>query len=215
MFRAIVFLLGMTSLIANATILSPAGVTQNTLGTFSGFKNPPSNWYIDYTFDQSGLTEGFASGVDDYNTYISGSPRHQKGFPGNSWFGNTTSGIIDFDLGNRYEVQDLALWSHGNSSNLIRDFTVYTSEFSNFSSSVNAGTFQLSNQSSAAQSFDVTDSLARYVRLEIASSYGSLNPVVSGLGEIAFNVSPVPVPATVYLFVSAMAGLGLARKKRR
>ena len=190
-----------------AKILSPNAVTQNTLGFFS------PGWQPEFAIDQSGLSSGFISGVDDFDAYIGSNPTHASGTGGNMWFSgyNLTTGLLDFDLGGSFTIERLAFWLPGNSIHTTKDFTVFTSSDVNFTTSINVGSFTSSSTLNTPQIFDLTDSVGRYVRFEITSNHGGC---CAGIGELAFdvsNVSTVPVPAAFWLFTTGilcMFGVG-------
>ena len=64
----------------------------------------------------------------------------------------------------------------------------------------------------AGQIFTFTPTVARYVRMNITSNYGS--PTFTGMVEAAFEQS-VPEPATPALLVTALTCAGLVRRQSR
>jgi len=195
-------------------IVSPTSVVANTLGDFDEFRD------IGNTIDQSGLSLGFTSGVTDFDTYIGWSPTHaydSSNPPNNAWFGasGNNTGHVDFDLGQQLNVLQLALWNddyHGASS-----ITISTSNDSAFGTSANVGTFtpyehgNPNHDPLPAQVFDLTDSAARFVRIQINATYGH---ELTGWGEVAFDTSAVPEPTTALLLACGLAGLAAAGRRR-
>ena len=194
-------------------ILSPTAVLLNTAGDFS------ADAAIDSTIDHSGLSAGFTSGVTDFDSYIASNPVHEWIFTdGSEWFseGGQTRGILVYDLGDTYAVNRLALWNEEFSG--IQTMHVETSTNAAFLTSVFVGDFNPTNtpfdQSYPSEVFDLSDSIARYVRLTITGPQTPNRGTFLSMGEIAFDVQPtaVPEPATMS---TVLLGLGAARLLRR
>ena len=198
-------------------VMSPVSVVNNTLGSFSADYAP------EYLIDQSGLSDSFTSGVTNFDSYISSNPRANTTGNQNHFFsssGNTT-GQMDFDLGDTFSIERLALWNIGGSTiSNLNSFTVFTSETLDFSSATNAGTFSAHNTTSRAivpvQVFDLTDSEARYVRMQINSNHGHAN--FTGFAELAFDVSAattsIPEPSSATMLFGFVSCLTFRRRRR-
>ncbi len=207
---------GLSVPLSASIIFSPTSVVANSLGNFRGGR------VIERTIDQSGLLTGFTSGVTDFNSYIGGNPLHEEDSitPSlNAWFGasGVTTGTVDFDLGQQLLIEQLALWNddnHGASS-----ITVFTSNDVSFGSSTNVGTFFPTDPTNPqnklpAQVFDLTDSSARYVRIQINSTHSSSNLV--GWAEVAFDASATAaVPEPGSFLVWSLFGLAAVAIRRR
>ena len=106
-FKAIVLAAMLISITnANAgTILSPTAALASS--EFS------SDYSINNTIDQSGLSSGFVSGVTDFDTYLATNPTHNLLAFHNEWF--TPEGVhsaqVDYNLGAIYNIDRLALWN--------------------------------------------------------------------------------------------------------
>lgn len=190
-------------------IVSPTGVTGNTLGTYNLV---PSN-SIDFTHDRSGLPS-FATGITDFATYLSSGPTHAPFSNDNAWASSqgVVSGSIDYNLGQLYTISTIALWGQGESNGQgINGFSVFTSNDSSFTGAILVGSFNGIDSTQQAQTFVVSPSIGQYVRVQINSNHGS-NCCVT-LGEIAFDVSPVgiPEPSTVALVILGAFVLYLRR----
>lgn len=200
-------------------ILSPTSAIGNTMGEFS------SGWRVGYSFDQSGLSAAFTSGVTDFTTYIGGGPTH----------GNTSNvanigwasalfasfpGHIDYDLGASRDILRVAIWSE-DSLGVLNRITLFTADNPSFTGAVNVGSFAVSDPPDdvpvSAQVFDLTDSTGRYVRFQIDSVLPNVIGIAH-LSEIAFDVTAnnqtVPEPASLALLGMGLAGIGAIRRKR-
>ena len=103
--------------------------------------------------------------------------------------------------------------------------TVSTSTDLTFSASTPVGRFAPADTpnvraSYPAQVFDLTDSVARYVRLQVTGPQDPAITFALSMGEIAFDVTAapnaIPEPTSMALTCSAGSiGLGLWLKRRR
>lgn len=202
---------------ANAsTIVGASGITQNTMGVRDGDVD------IGNIIDQSGLSSSYASGVTDFDAYLAGSPSHASAARDNDWFADpgVTSGIIDFDLGSVYSLDRVAIWNEDATG--VAQVNIFTALDSLFTGTTFVGTFTLSNNAREQDYLadvltltSITD--ARYVRFAIVDAYPDERGFAdqASLGEVAFSVSTVPLPAAILLFGSALAGLiGFGRRAR-
>ncbi|MGZ0078252.1 hypothetical protein [Methylomonas sp. YC3] len=213
---------------AAGTILSPVAVINNTIGNYSGIAGFPAKTDEKPMFNQSGLSAGFSSGATAFADYMNLNPTHIGAGPeiGNGWISPAycpCTGILDFDLGAIYKIQKMALWNMASNSGAnVASISLFTSLEADFSTSNKAGDFTNPEMPSdldptppyPATVFDLIDSEARYVRLQINSYYEAY--LVSEIGEIAFDVAApaaVPIPAGIWLFVSGFAGWVGSSKK--
>lgn len=167
---------------------------------------PPAigNWSFDRTIDQSGLTVGYTSGVTDFASYVLQAPRHEgENSPQNYAASSSIPPlVVDYDLGATHDVLQLAFWQYPHaSSGPTIDFSVYTSNDPGFTNSAFVGSFTalidgtgLGAPGTAMQVFDLTDTSARYVRMDVLRVD---NANGTGWSEVAFEVNVVPEPASI------------------
>lgn len=178
-------------------ILSPISVDTNIVGS-QGELN---------TIDQTGLSATFLSGVSDFSSYIAGEPTHFLNGPGDSWTAPIGSlpGNLDFDLGSIYSLAQTALWT-ATSGFGIDNFDLFIASVVDFSDATLIGNFSAieTPQQSVigVQVFD-TVAVGRYIRMGVNSSHGQGEMAVN-MGEIAFNVESIPVPAPITLIFAGM-----------
>ncbi|MEE8104090.1 MAG: PEP-CTERM sorting domain-containing protein [Planctomycetota bacterium] len=187
----------------------------------SVLSEPPvfPDFAFDLTIDQSGLSANYVRGVTDFDSYIAGSPTHMGEFaPPNFGAADPETGIVDYDMGSSMTMTRLVLWQYPFPDvGPILDFDVYTSNDATFAIStfvgsftaIADGTFPLTPN--GAQVFDLTDSTARYFRIDVQSSTSDPSSAF-GWSEIA--VEAVPEPASALLVCSGLA-MCAARLRRR
>lgn len=210
--------IGALALVASAgfahagVILAPGTVVSNTLGQYgNGF--PP----ISAMLNQSGLSANYVNGVTDFGTFTSSGVTHSGG-DSNSWLSSESvfSGSIVFDLGASYNVTRFVMWNGASGINAsVNNFGFTTSSVADFSTSTAVGAFVGQQSNYGATVYDLTDSLARYVRFDIRGNFG--NGCCIAIGDIAFEVSDagnqVPEPGTLALVGLSLLGAGVARRK--
>jgi hypothetical protein len=191
-----------------ALILAPVNVTSN-VATRSGFS-------LASLTDQSGLSSNYTSGITDFDSYLGTNPTHNGGDAANDWGtnNNVTAAQLNFDLGGSISIQTLALWNRGGGGQGIRNFTIFASDDSSFSSSTNLGSYTATEvlgtgSATLPEQFVFTPTTARYFRLDIQNGYSS---VLLSLGEVTFEQT-VPEPSSALLF--GLAALGLSARRRR
>ncbi len=185
---------GLTALaVAGSGTFAVGDVTVNGVNILNEFGEFPGPWAMAGATDQSGLDSNYTSGVTNYDGFtgsvLSSTPADQN----NTWFGESGAplpGNIDFDLGAEWNVTKVGMWSFISAdTNVLDGFEVYVDDNPAFSSPDFGGSFVFVNGTGtgAAQSFDITDSVGRYVRLRLTTQNTSL----VGMGEFVFGAMPV------------------------
>jgi hypothetical protein len=186
------------------TILSPVAVVGNTLGTGGGS--------VGHLIDQSGLSAPFVSGSTDFDTYVATDPTHAGLSAANGWASasHDTSGYLEFDLGSAYSISALAMWTQNNTS-AVDGFSLSSAMDEAFTIGVtNLGSFS-GTKTLTVQTFDFL-AIGEFVRLQVNSTFGATNV---DIGEIAFDVAPIPEPTSFAILAAGCVGLALPRRKRR
>ena len=181
----------------SAPSLASAGVI---LSPLTALASNTIDGNIDRTIDQTGLSAPFISGVTDFDAYIASNPTHDSPGPANAWSGN--AGLLpinlDYDLGAAYAVDTLALWTSFQGFSINR-FQVFTANNAAFVGATNVGNFDANDTPPPmpAQIFDLLNTNAQYLRVQILSNEGA---GAVNLSELAVEVSAVPEPLTLTLF---------------
>jgi len=220
----------MKKLTAAALILSLATACQLTAGSIISATSAvinsggPGAGSITNTFDQSGLSSNYVSGVTDFDTYLASNPTHTVTFSGYEWFSNygTTGAVVTYDLGSVKTIDALALWNEESSgigllnllwSNDNLNFTAFASGLTPFDNPLG------NNVSYPAEVFSFSAISTRYVRFEISNS-PQLDPgsyPSAAIGEVAFREgSSSRVPdngSTLALIGGAIVGLVSLRRR--
>lgn len=181
-----------------------------------------ANFSITNTINQSGLSTGFNSGVDDFDTYLASNPTHTLVALGNEWFTpeDVTNATVTYDLGNLFNINRLALWNEESSGIGSFDISVSTDNINYFNVASSLNPFDNPLNNYPAEVFGFGASNARYVRFDVSGcpqpNPGSFNGC--GIGEVAFGTfatAEVPEPAsTAGVGVAFLLGT-LARKKSK
>ena len=196
-------------------ILQPDAVSTD-MGTFT------TPFFPDNTRNQSGLSAGYTSLVDDFDLYVSAGPAHGSN-SGDVWLSDVDNltGFIDFSLGGTFLVESMALWNLPNAPGSlpgdsgVNTFDLFADTDAGFTSPTLLGSFSANENFSdtvPAQVFTFPETTAAYVRMAIISSHGSTGLSTTGLSEVAFEV--VPEPGTLALLGLLLVGAGTGRRKR-
>ncbi|MCA9166221.1 MAG: PEP-CTERM sorting domain-containing protein [Planctomycetales bacterium] len=153
-------------------ILSPVAVTENNLGTFSGDAK------LENMIDQSGLNPAFDTGETGFEAFLKGNSKPQADDDYRHYWQSGVSldssfaGSIDFDLGDVYAVDELAIWN-----GTLEDISISVAE-SPEGPWQSVGEFSLPSRNPLLYPLVDADVLdlgatfdARYVRLDVLSAY--------------------------------------------
>jgi len=195
-----------------ATIIGP------TSATISG--GGPGFGSIADTYNQSGLSNSYISGITDFASYLSGGTTHTIAFQDFEWFSaEGSSASVTYDLGSVIGIKSLALWNE-ESSGIGMLSLFQSSDGVSFSS---IGSFSPTDNpfdvSYVAQVFDFSPTKARYIRFDMSgcpqepSGFGSC-----AIGEVAFQsaqVTSVPETTAWGMMLFGFAAVGTAMRSRK
>jgi len=146
-------------------------------------------------------------------------PSHGWRFAGLEWFSNegTTTASVTYDLGRVQVIDAVALWNDDASGIGVLDLfgSVNGTDFFTLAMSLTPVDNPL-GVDYLPEVFSFSATVLQYIRFDMS---GCPQPLGDGfeacaIGEVAFRAGIVPIPAAVWLFASAIAGLGLARRRR-
>jgi len=131
--------------------------------------------------------------------------------------------FIVFDLGTAGLGDNLLsrvfIWQYTEGGRDLNEFDLLVSPDSNpvTASYTNVGTFFLPNEADGPQLANILDlsgvSNVRLVQIDITSNHGDGGGLV-GIGEIRFQIQPIPEPATATSVLLGLIGLPWLRKRR-
>ena len=205
-----------SALLASAAYAGPGVIISATSATVN--TNGPGFGSITNTFDQSGLSAGYTSGVTNFDAYIASGPTHTTTFNGFEFFGNsgTTTLQVTYDLGSIKSINALALWNEESSG--IGSLNLLSSldgiNFSALATGLSPTDHGLANY--LADVFAFGNVSTRYVRFEAS---GCPQPIVGSfaacaIGEVAFRAGAVPEPASWAMMIAGFGLVGATMRRR-
>lgn len=200
--------------VAAQEIIAPQSAVINSGG--------PGFGSINDTFNQSGLSSGYISGVTDFNSYIATNPLHSFVFSGNEWFSNSgfDSSIVTFDLGSIFTLDALALWNE-DASGIGTLSLLGSSDGTLFNAlGVFSPTNNELNSDYGPQVFTFAPSALRFVQFNMTNcpqpGLGSFDGCA--IGEVAFRTAAVngavPEPTTWALMLLGFGAVGFGMRRR-
>ena len=193
------------------------------LGAVAGTINaggPGAGGSIPGTFDQSGLSSNYVSGVTDFDAYLATGPVHSIDFL-LEWFSNegTTSASVTYDLGAVYNIGRVALWNEDASG--IGLLSLFGSTDNVSFAPLLLDISPTNNPIEVDYGPDVLQFAAtdlRYVMFEMgdcpqpdAGAFPSC-----AIGEVAFAATApgVPEPASAALLALGVSAVAVVRRRR-
>ncbi len=120
--------------------VAASGLITSATAIYSIDLNQAGDSFIN-EINQSGLSTGYTSGVDDFATYLGSNPTHTDQL-GTSWGSSIKTGNLDFDLGSTLTVANIALWNFSIvAANAATNIQIFSSNLSDFSVSNDLGNF--------------------------------------------------------------------------
>ena len=128
---------------------------------------------------------------------------------------NDTTGWLIFDLGSTYTITSMDVWQYGHWNVCprgVKGFQVLSSiNGTDYTLVANATLQKTCVTPNAAELFSLATN-ARYIKFDIQSNHGG--GTFTGLSEVQFNGSPVPIPGAVWLLGSGLMGLIAVRRRK-
>jgi len=208
-------MLGMVGTVSAGPIISATSAVINSGG--------PGFGSITDTHDQSGLSVGYTSGVDDFDTYIGGNPLHTLIFARNEWASNRglTSASVTYDLGSLNTIDAIGLWNEDLAGIGLLD--LFGSEDGVDFSTLAVGLDPIDNNSFGdygAQVFSFAATDLQFIRFDMSECPQTPGGFIGcAIGEVAFRSSDatatlVPEPGTLGMLGLALAGMGCAFRRK-
>jgi len=173
---------------------------------------------INHTFDQSGLTPGYVSGVTTWVNYASLTPLHSSA-SSTEWFSNSTAANpvnvaeIIYDLGVLAGVGGVAIWNEEQGGVGLINVS-FGDAFGNFAATTGPFTI-LPTNNPLGSSYGATlmgfssPPNTRYVKLQLSNCpQQNAQFIGCSLGEVAFTVDDTQITSVPEPGSLALAGLG-------
>lgn len=180
-------------------ILQPTGVTTNGVVESD----------LSVTIDQSGLTENYISGVTDFDSFVitASSPTSVNNPIGSAILPLPIS--FDFNLGTNFFINAIALWNVSGGTS-IESLDLYTAKDVNFNTALFIGSYDSLNENATANVIRFNTVDAQFVRIIVTDNIN--NSDITRFEEFAVRGSPVPIPATLWLFGSGLLSFLVLQK---
>lgn len=197
----------------NAAIIGAMDATINAGG--------PGFGTLQGTFDQSGLSSRYISGVTDFASFVA-TTTHAHEFAENEWFSERgiTQASVTYNLGAVNNVDSLALWNEDAAGIGTLDLSV-SSDGVNFTHLL-SGLEPVQNDFDtdyAAEVFSFAATAFQFIRFDMSDCpRGGGTFRGCAIGEVAFNavrVSDVPVPAGLPLLLGGLGVFGYMRRRKQ
>lgn len=199
----------LVGLVTGMVILGIAGAASASImvGPTSATTTAGESYSLDYSFDQSGLSANYTSGVTDFDSFTATTTHTSR--PGTDYV-SYGFGSVTYDLGQSYLIEDVAFWNFGGGF-ANPDFAV--TAFDLHGDATFLGNYNPSLGGGLPDIFSFGPIWAQTFQIDIISSGGASG---FGIGEVAFGAStPVPEPASMLLFGAGLAGLVGTRMRKK
>lgn len=208
--KIIVFLSFFITGLANAGVILQA---DSIWSDGPAYSEPTGN-----IINQSGLSNTYTNGVDDFTSFVSSTTANYYNGTYNDLGSNSAQ--LDnfyFDLGDIFTIDALAIWNQTGSASL-KTFDIYSSTDSAFTDTTLLGSYSIADGQYGAAMGNILsfeEATAQYFMIDVTANYGY--SYMTKINEVAFSsieTEPVPEPSMILLLILSLTGLVVAIKNR-
>lgn len=212
----------LTTALALLTVIATPAFAGKIIGAKSAVINSggPGFGSINDTFNQSGLSSSYISGVTDFDAYLASNPLHTVTFSGYEWFSQlgSTSAVVTYDLGSMFTVGALSLWNEESSGIGMLNLSSSIDGISFNSLGMFTPKDNSITDSYSSEVFGFAGTDARFIRFDMSGCPQQPSTFnACAIGEVAFNsLEPgaVPEASTWAMMIVGMGAVGYAMRRR-